>query len=209
MSSGVPSCIVDRCMSLCNCTMITEPSTPLMSADPSTNLPSINKVSKITRDDAAWILANAFLILTMQTGFGMLEAGSVSSKNVANIMVKNAVDVTLGGIAYWSFGYALSFGEPSTPFCGYGNFFFTVSDTETMGQRYTHYVFQFSLATASTTIVSGATAERMKLTSYMVFSSINTAVYCIPASWIWHRKGWLKQLGFFDFAGGCVVHLAG
>lgn len=79
----------------------------------------------ITKDDAAWVLANSFLILTMQTGFGMLECGSVSPKNTANIMVaalsnsyfsffsvriyfqvKNVVDVSLGGLSYWMFGYS-------------------------------------------------------------------------------------------------------
>ncbi len=78
----------------------------------------------IYQTDAAWILSNTFRILTMQTGFGLLEAGHVSSKNVANAMFKNVIDVTLGGISYWMFGYGLSFGKPSTPFCGYGDFFF-------------------------------------------------------------------------------------
>jgi ammonia channel protein AmtB len=70
-------------------------------------------------DDAAWILTNAFLILTMQSGvlanclkknlakilgFALLETGCVSSKNVANIMIKNSIDVTVGGFAYWMFG---------------------------------------------------------------------------------------------------------
>lgn len=88
------------------------------------------------RDDATWALANSFMILTMQTGFGLLECGSVSTKNISNIMIKvsncylhlavtsvfnflpqNVVDVSLGGLAYWMFGYALTFGKPSNPFC--------------------------------------------------------------------------------------------
>jgi ammonia channel protein AmtB len=56
--------------------------------------------NEVTEDDAGWILSNTFLILTMQTGFGMLEAGSVSFKNIANIMVKNCVDVTLGTVSF-------------------------------------------------------------------------------------------------------------
>ena len=64
----------------------------------------------------------------MQSGFGLLEAGCVSSKNIANIMVKNVVDVTMGGITYWSFGYGLSFGSPSNAFCGFGNFFLTAEE---------------------------------------------------------------------------------
>ncbi len=52
----------------------------------------------------------------MQTGFALLEAGAVSGKSVANIIVKNAVDVSVGGLIYWMVGFGLSFGEPSTAF---------------------------------------------------------------------------------------------
>lgn len=93
----------------------------------------------------------------LQTGFGMLEAGSVSYKNVANIMVKNVIDVTFGkytwlmsrqvsstgGLAYWACGYAFTFGRPSNWFCGFGNFLFSPSfSDENVGTIYTHYVFQ-------------------------------------------------------------------
>lgn len=110
------------------------------------------------------------------------------------------------------FGYGLSFGEPSTPFCGFGNFFFDGSGDRSNdgdGSAFVHYVFQFSFATTATTIVSGAISERVKLHAYNLFSFFNTLVYCFPASWAWNGQGWLQALGFFDFAGSCVVHTVG
>ncbi|KAG7170686.1 ammonium transporter 3-like 1, partial [Homarus americanus] len=112
-------------------------------------------------NDAAWILTATFIIFTMQSGFGLLESGCVSMKNETNIMVKNVVDVLLGGFTYWLFGYALSFGksEWTNPFCGWGDFAIN-PDEENMGAIYTTFFFQLSFATTATTIVSGAIAER-------------------------------------------------
>ncbi|KAK7481362.1 hypothetical protein BaRGS_00027442 [Batillaria attramentaria] len=164
----------------------------------------------ITWDDATWILTSAFIIFTMQSGFGMLEAGAVHSKNTVNIMVKNVVDVVFGGMTYWMFGFALSFGEGpwSNPFCGVGDFFLDTMD-EDMGLVYATFVFQLSFATTATTIVSGAMAERTNLTAYILFSFFNTVVYCIPAHWVWGSNGFLATLGAVDFAGSGVVHLVG
>ncbi|XP_076443996.1 putative ammonium transporter 2 [Babylonia areolata] len=147
----------------------------------------------------------------MQSGFGMLEAGAVASKNTVNIMVKNVVDVVFGGMTYWMFGYALSFGEGpySNPFCGLGDFFVDTNNSEDMGLMYATFVFQLSFATTATTIVSGAMAERTNLTAYIVFSLINTVVYCIPAHWVWSPQGFLARMGAVDFAGSGVVHLVG
>ncbi|KAK7070342.1 Ammonium Transporter Family [Halocaridina rubra] len=116
-------------------------------------------------NDAAWILTATFIIFTMQSGFGLLESGAVSMKNETNIMVKNVVDVVLGGLTYWLFGYALSFGESewANPFCGWGDFALNPGE-ETMGPLYTKFFFQLSFATTATTIVSGAIAERWELT---------------------------------------------
>lgn len=201
--------------------------TPNLSANASnlTNQSESIDFESMTNDDAAWALTCAFLILTMQTGFAMLECGCVSAKNVANIMIKNVVDVSLGGFSYWLFGYAISFGRPSDWFMGYGSFCFAVSESNgKMGSDYSHYFFQFSFATTATTIVSGAVAERMKLHSYMIFSFLNTLVYCFPASWVWnmgsqpwveglgfweHTGGFLYRFKFFDFAGVSVVHTTG
>lgn len=78
----------------------------------------------IGSDDATWILTSAFIIFTMQSGFGLLESGMVSRKNEANIMVKNAVDVIYGGLSYWLFGFAFSYGisERKNPVIGLGKF---------------------------------------------------------------------------------------
>ena len=99
----------------------------------------------------------------MQTGFGMLESGCVSLKNEVNIMMKNVVDVVLGGVTYWAFGYGLSYGEDySNDFFSLGNWFVD-ADGDDMGPTFVTFLFQLSFATTATTIVSGAMAERLLL----------------------------------------------
>ncbi|XP_060074735.1 putative ammonium transporter 3 [Ylistrum balloti] len=170
----------------------------------------VGSIGPITWDDATWILTSSFIIFTMQSGFGLLEVGCVTGRNEVNIMMKNAVDVIFGGISYWAVGYGLSFGMDygSNPFCGVGEFFVDSSD-ERMGLLYATFVFQLSFATTATTIVSGAMAERTKLTAYILFSVLNTFVYCIPAHWEWATNGFLRTMGCVDIAGSGAVHLTG
>ncbi|XP_046350572.2 putative ammonium transporter 3 [Haliotis rufescens] len=161
-------------------------------------------------DDATWILTSAFIIFTMQSGFGLLESGMASRKNEVNIMLKNVVDVVFGGITYWSIGYGLTFGDDAgaNGFTGVG-YFFLNPDGEHIGTIYSKFVFQASFATTATTIVSGAMAERTKLMAYIVFSLFNTFVYSFPAHWVWADEGWLKKLYVVDVAGVGPVHLVG
>ncbi len=144
------------------------------------------------------------------SGFGLLEAGSVSAKNEVNIMVKNAVDVIFGGLTYWAFGYGLSFGmdEGTNGFMGIGKWMVDATP-DSMGLTFSTFIFQLSFATTATTIVSGAMAERTKLSAYIIFSFINTVVYCIPAHWIWAENGFLAKMGCIDIAGSGGVHLVG
>ena len=144
------------------------------------------------------------------SGFGLLESGCVSAKNEVNIMVKNMLDVVFGGITYWAVGFGLSFGTgPGTnPFVGVGYFLFDCDD-ETMGYSYALFLFQLSFSTTATTIVSGAMAERAKLSTYILFSFVNTLIYCIPAHWVWAESGFLYQMGVIDVAGCGPVHLVG
>jgi len=109
----------------------------------------------------------------------MLESGCVSIKNEVNIMMKNVADVVLGGLTYWMFGFALSFGNGpcTTPFMGCGNFFVdpTVNDP-LMGPINAAFLFQLSFATTATTIVSGAMAERcVPLSKNKKINTLNSA----------------------------------
>ncbi|XP_031563507.1 putative ammonium transporter 3 [Actinia tenebrosa] len=159
-------------------------------------------------DDATWILTSAFIIFTMQSGFGLLEAGMVSKKNETNVMAKNVIDVVYGGLSYWLFGFAFSFGQiNSNSFCGLGYFMMDADDDEM--SLFAKYFFQLSFATTATTIVSGAMAERVSLKAYMVYSFINTICYCFPAHWLWAKDGWLAKMGAIDIAGCGPVHLVG
>ncbi len=145
----------------------------------------------------------------------MLESGTATAKNEVNIMVKNAVDVIFGGIAYWMVGYAFSFGNSnqSNAFSGWGNFFLTVgmnvTSNDTIGWEYSNFIFQLAFATTATTIVSGAMVERTRLEAYIIFSFINTFIYSFPSHWVWAKDGFLKKLGVVDIAGAGPVHVAG
>lgn len=133
-------------------------------------------------EDTNWVLTSSFIIFTMQTGnlnfrvnafykplatftgFGMLESGCVSVKNEVNIMMKNIVDVVLGGFTYWLFGYGMSFGRGAltNPFIALGDFLIDPGvDDPLMGQIFASFLFQLSFSTTATTIVSGAMAERL------------------------------------------------
>ncbi|XP_076253943.1 putative ammonium transporter 2 isoform X1 [Rhynchophorus ferrugineus] len=142
----------------------------------------------------------------------MLESGCVSIKNEVNIMMKNVVDIVLGGLTYWIFGFAMSFGRSpmNNKFIALGDFFIDPSIHDDLkGPIYAAFIFQLSFATTATTIVSGAMAERCSFKAYCLFSFLNTAIYCIPAGWLWGDHGFLKQMGAVDIAGSGAVHLLG
>ena len=125
-------------------------------------------------------------------------------------MMKNVVDVALGGITYWIFGYGLSYGTDTgtTQFFALGSWFVD-REGPMMGPVFTEFLFQMSFATTATTIVSGAIAERCDFNAYCLFSLVNTVVYCVPAGWLWGQHGFLYHLGVVDIAGSGGVHLVG
>ena len=96
-------------------------------------------------------------------GFALIESGMCSMKNEVNILVKNVLDVFLGGLVFWAFGYGLALGDSewATPLYGAGDFFFAPDVNEHgSGEKYLRFFFQMAYVSISTTIVSGAMAER-------------------------------------------------
>ncbi|MDA1062499.1 MAG: ammonium transporter, partial [Chloroflexi bacterium] len=165
--------------------------------------------------DVAWLLIAGILVLFMQAGFAMVEAGFVRSKNVTNILMKNILDVSLGALAYWAVGFGLAYGisEQTNEVFGLGNFFLNEFDD------FPTWFFQFAFAATAATIVSGAMAERTKFHAYLIYTIVITAViYPVVTHWVWDGAGWLTSfrddplgdnIGMVDFAGSTVVHSVG
>jgi Amt family ammonium transporter len=145
-----------------------------------------------TDTDAMWLIIAAVLVFFMQTGFAMLCAGLVRAKNTKNILLKNVLDACVGGLGFWSLGYAFAYGEAQggNPFIGNTYFFLTNFERT---QTYQSWLFQFAFAATAATIVSGAVAERTKMTAYLCYSFFLTAfVYPVIVHWVWSSAGWLS-----------------
>ena len=168
--------------------------------------------------DIAWLLVAGVLVLFMQAGFGLVEAGFIRSKNVTNILMKNVLDLSFGALGYWAVGWGLAYGTTEfidIRFFGGGSFFFTPE----AGADYAGFFFQFAFAATAATIVSGAVAERTRFGAYLVYTFVITAViYPIVTHWAWGGDGFLSAYagdiqfgdnGFIDFAGSTVVHSVG
>ncbi|MDX8338414.1 ammonium transporter [Draconibacterium sp. IB214405] len=159
--------------------------------------------------DNMWLLVAAFLVMFMQPGFALVEAGFTRSKNTANILMKNLMDFSIGSILYWVIGFTIMYGDSIGGFIGMPDLFFM---SDGFGDNYSDYAdlfFQTVFAATAATIVSGAMAERTEFKAYLIFSIVITVViYPISGHWTW-GGGWLSQLGFHDFAGSSIVHSVG
>ena len=162
-----------------------------------------------------WLLIATILVIFMNAGFAMVEAGMCRSKNAVNILAKNLFVFALAVTSYWFIGYSLMYGGRVADgwlyFCG---LFFVPTVTADMvtdaGLVPTvDFLFQSAFAGTAATIVSGLVAERVKFGEFVVFAVVLTAfIYPIAGSWKWNG-GWLDSLGFVDFAGSSIVHSVG
>ncbi len=159
--------------------------------------------------DNMWLLIAGFMVMFMQPGFAMVEAGFTRSKNTANILMKNLMDFSIGSLLYWIIGFTLMYGDSIGGFIGTPDLFFM---SDGFGDNYSDYAdlfFQTVFAATAATIVSGAMAERTEFKAYLIFSVVITVlIYPISGHWTW-GGGWLSQMGFHDFAGSSIVHSVG
>jgi len=169
--------------------------------------------------DTFYFLMSGALVMWMAAGFAMLEAGLVRSKNTAEILTKNIVLFAIASIMYLLVGYQIMYGDGiSSVIPGLG---FLIGDDNTVeavlagGDDAPYYstladfFFQVVFVATAMSIVSGAVAERMKLWAFLLFAVVMTGfIYPVQGYWKW-GGGFLDELGFLDFAGSGVVHLAG
>eukprot|EP00899_Mesostigma_viride_P015607 jgi/Mesvir1/24047/Mv10781-RA.1 len=163
--------------------------------------------------DHAWLLICGCLVFMMQAGFSLLEVGGVRAKNSKNILIKNVLDCSSSGLAWFLVGWAIAFGGGSDANYFVGNENFASAGIE--DNMLSTWFFQWSFAATSVTIVSGSVAERCSFEAYVIFSFLMTAVtYPCGAHWIWSKKAWMADghilgLRYVDFAGSSVVHTTG
>ncbi len=166
-----------------------------------------------------WMMVATFLVFTMHLGFATVETGLTRAKNTVNILFKNTAIVSIGLLTYTLIGFNLMYpGEVGTDwngilgFAGFGIGTDTAGVTSAYNPGYTYwtdFLFQGMFAATAATIVSGAVAERVKLNSFLIFSTVYVAfVYPSVGSWKW-GGGWLAEKGFHDFAGSTLVHSVG
>jgi len=162
-----------------------------------------------------WLLIVSILVIFMNAGFAMVEAGMCRSKNAVNILAKNLFVFALAVTSYWFIGYSLMYGgSVADGWLYFGGLFFDPTVTADMvtdaGLVPTvDFLFQSAFAGTAATIVSGLVAERVKFGEFVVFAVVLTAfIYPIAGSWKWNG-GWLDSLGFVDFAGSSIVHSVG
>ncbi|MCR9200804.1 MAG: ammonium transporter [Planctomycetaceae bacterium] len=165
-----------------------------------------------TNLDPIWVLFATTLVFLMQAGFCLLESGLVRTKNSINVAVKNLMDCFTSMLVYAAIGFPLMFGADVMGLVGSPGSLDMVSD----GRLITFFLFQVVFCSTATTIVSGAIAERTRLTTFLfIVLLLSGLVYPVVGHWIWggilpgSGQGWLARIGFLDFAGSTAVHVVG
>ena len=166
-----------------------------------------------------WTVIAAALVFLMHLGFATLESGLCQQKNVVNVLFKNVFIISIGVITYAFFGFNTHYPGDFNGWFSWGGM---IGDLNADGGNtwgygglglamtgFGDFIFQAMFAATGATIVSGAVAERVKLSSFMIFAVIFVGVaYPVAGSWHW-GGGVLAEMGFKDFAGSTVVHAFG
>jgi ammonium transporter, Amt family len=207
------------------------------------NAPTLSDLAKQIGDNQTainllWTLVAGFLVMFMQPGFALVEAGLTRSKNVAHTMGMNFLVYAIGVIGFWAVGFGLQMGGVGAlstlgndatlsheitvsiagkehGLFGFQGFFLPLAQLTPAVAAI--FLFQMVFMDTTATIPTGAMAERWKFISFLLFSfAISTVIYPVYANWVW-GGGWLSTLGknfglghgHVDFAGSSVVHLTG
>ena len=160
--------------------------------------------------DVGFVLICAALVFLMQAGFCMLESGMIRAKNSINVAVKNLLDFGISMLVFAGFGFALMFGCSENGLFGWQFDFWHNNELSAFA------LYQMVFCGTTATIVSGAVAERTRLSAYLFIVFVLSAfTYPLIGHWCWGGAlentgmGWLALTGFSDWAGATVVHVTG
>ena len=165
--------------------------------------------------DTAFVLVSAALVMLMTPGLALFYGGMVRSKNILATLMENFILLGVVGVLWAFYGYSLAFGPDVGHFIGNLDYLGLMgvgaepfkAYSETIPHQ-TFMIYQAMFAIITPALITGAFAERMKFSAFLVFMVLwVTIVYCPVAHWVWGDGGWLKNLGALDFAGGTVVHI--
>jgi Amt family ammonium transporter len=170
---------------------------------------------KIEPADTAFMLISAALVMVMTPGLGLFYGGMVRRKNVLATFQQSFILLGVIALQWVLFGYSLAFGPDKMGLIGglewLGLKGVGLEPSDTYAKTIPHLLFmvyQLMFAVITPALISGAFAERMKFSAYLLFTLLwATFVYDPVAHWVWGSGGWIGKMGALDFAGGLVVHI--
>jgi len=181
------------------------------------SLPNYDDGGKYSAADISWIIVATAMVFLMTPGLAFFYGGMVHRKNVISTMIKSVVAAGVVSVIWVAFGYSLAFGDSIGGFIGSPMthlFYKGVNSGEPWSLAPTipktlFSLFQLMFAIITPGLVVGAIAERVRFTSYILFTILfSILVYAPLAHWSWHPDGFLFKWGALDFAGGTVVHIS-
>lgn len=162
--------------------------------------------------DTIWVVLTAAMILLMEGGFALLEAGFVRQKNAVSIIMKVFVDIAFGALVFYFIGFAFMYGKDAGGIIGTTGFLMNgdLSHIQLNISNETYWLFQCAFVIAVISIVSGAVAERINFRAYILLTIAMTGIiYPLAGHWVWSGSGFIGKLGMIDFAGSAVIHALG
>ena len=195
------------------------PSGPPESPPPATGAPAAAPAPppKIDTGDTAWLLVSTALVLAMTApGLALFYGGMVREKNALGTIMQSFIILCVISVQWVLWGYSLAFGPDKGHIIGslawVGLNGVGLEPNADYGATVPHQafmIFQMMFAVITPALITGAFAERMKFSSFLVFTLLwATFIYDPLAHWVWAVGGWVRNLGALDFAGGTVVHIS-
>ncbi len=180
------------------------------------NLLAEEVLKMINSGDTAFILMCSALVMFMTPGLALFYSGMVRSKNVLGTIMQSFVVIGAVSVIWVLWGYSLAFGPDIGGVVGslawFGLEGVGLSPSPDYASTIPHVafmIFQAMFAIITPALITGAFAERVKFSAFLIFIALwSTLVYSPLAHWVWGVGGWLRNMGALDFAGGTVVHIS-